>query len=186
MPKISDVFAAGIAEIRESWGWFLLIGILLMVLGVTCIAKAQPATTFSILALGWVLVISGVFWLISSVLTITWPIFFLHLANGLLGIGVGYLLIRHPNAGAEGVTMVLAALFTVGGLFRTTAASVIRFPYWGLTVFAGLVSVGLGVYLLANWAAASAIFVGILIGVDLFFDGGSLIAFAAAIRRLPA
>ena len=184
MAKISDMFAAEIAEARKSWGFFLLVGILLMVLGVTCIVKAQTATTFSILVLGWVLIISGVLWLVNSVLTITWPIFFLHLLNGLLRIGVGYLLIRRPNAGAEGVTMVLAALFIVGGLFRTTAASVIKFPYWGLTVFAGLVSVGLGVYLLANWAAASAIFVGILIGVDLFFDGAALTAFASAVRSL--
>jgi uncharacterized membrane protein HdeD (DUF308 family) len=185
MSKISDVFAAEIAEVRKSWGWFLLVGILLMVLGVTCIAKAQTATTFSILALGWVLAISGVFWLITSVLTITWPIFFLHLLNGLLRIGVGYLLIRHPNAGAEGVTMVVAVLFIVAGLFRMVGAGVIKFPWWGLTVLAGLVSLALGMYILANWAAASAIFLGIVIGVDLFFDGAALSAFAGAIRRLP-
>jgi uncharacterized membrane protein HdeD (DUF308 family) len=38
---------------------------------------------------------------------------------------------------------------------------------------------------MVNWAAASAIFVGILIGVDLLFDGSALVAFAAAIRSLP-
>ena len=45
---------------------FLLFGILLTVLGVVCIGKAQTATTFSILALGWVLAISGVLWLVNS------------------------------------------------------------------------------------------------------------------------
>ena len=82
--------------------------------------------------------------------------------------------------------MVLAVLFIVGGLFRLTGASVIQFPYWGWTVFAGLVSVGLGVFLLATWATASTIFVGIAIGVDLIFDSGALIAFAAAIHSLPS
>ena len=185
MTKFSDVFAAEIAEVRKSWVWFLLIGTLLMVLGATCIVKAQTATTFSIQVLGWVLVISGVFWLVNSFLTITWPIFFLFLLNALIRGGVGYLLIRHPNAGAEGVTMVLAVLFVVGGLFRTAGASVIKFPWWGMTVLAGLVSVGLGVYLLANWPVASTFFVGIVIGVDLLFDGSALIGFAAAIRSLP-
>jgi hypothetical protein len=33
-------------------GWFLTFGILLTVLGVVCVRKAQTATTFSILALG--------------------------------------------------------------------------------------------------------------------------------------
>ena len=55
-------------------------------------------------------------------------IFFLFLMGALIRGGVGYLLIRHPNAGAEGVTMVLAVLFIVGGLLRTIGASVIKFP----------------------------------------------------------
>ena len=185
MSKISDVFAAAIDEIRKSWGWFLALGILLMILGAVCIVKAQTATAFSILVLGWVLVISGVFWLVNAFLTFNWSLFFLCLLNALIRGAVGYLLIRHPGAGAEGVTMVVAVLFIVAGLFRIVASSVIKFPWWGLTVLAGLVSLALGMYILANWAAASAIFLGIVIGVDLFFDGAALSAFAGAIRRLP-
>jgi len=186
MKSISDAFAAEMAEVRKSWGLFLATGILLMILGVTCITKAQTATTFSILALGWILAISGVFWLISAVLTIAWPIFFLFLLNALIRGGIGYLLIRHPDAGAEAVTMVLAALFIVGGLFRAAGATVIRFPWWGLGLFAGVIAVGLGVYLLASWPVASTFFVGIVIGVDLFLDGSALLGFAAALHSLPS
>jgi uncharacterized membrane protein HdeD (DUF308 family) len=46
--------------------------------------------------------------------------------------------------------MVIAALFIVGGLFRAAAAGTIQFPRWGCTVFAGLVSVALGIYLFAT------------------------------------
>jgi uncharacterized membrane protein HdeD (DUF308 family) len=185
MASMSDMFMAEIAKVRKSWGWFLVIGILLMLLGATCIVKAQTATTFSILVLGWILMISGVFWLVNSFLTIGWPLFFLYLLNALIRGGIGYLLIRHPNAGAEGVTMVIAILLIVGGLFRTAGASVIKFPWWGWTVLAGLVSVGLGVYVLAIYPVASTFFIGIVIGVDLIFDGGALTAFAGAIHSLP-
>jgi len=185
MLKIAEEFATGMAEVRKSWGWFLALGILLMILGGTCLVKAQTATTFSILALGWVLLISGVFWLVSSFLAIARPIFFLYLLNALIRGTVGYLLIRHPDAGAQGVTMVLALLFIVEGLFRTVAVSIIKFPWWGWTVLAGLVSVGLGIYLLVHWPVASTFFVGVVIGVDLLFDGGALVAFAAAIHSLP-
>ena len=81
--------------------------------------------------------------------------------------------------------MLLAVLFIVGGLFRITGAGVIQFPWWGGTVFAGLVSVGLGVFLLATFATATTYFVGIAIGVDLIFDGGALVAFGSAIHSLP-
>jgi len=185
MSNISSVFVAGLEELRKSWGWFLMFGILLVILGAACVVKAQTATTFSILALGWVLAISGVVWLVSSFYAWSWGGFFVYLLNAIIRGVTGYLLIRHPDAGAAGVTMLLAALFIVGGLFRTAGASVIQFPRWGWTVFAGLVSVALGVYLLATWSASSTYFVGIAIGIDLIFDGAALIGFAGALNSLP-
>lgn len=185
MTTATNVFAAGLEQIRKSWGWFLVLGILLTILGVICVGKAQTATTFSILALGWVLAISAVVWLIGAFYAFTWHGFFLYLLNALLRGATGYLLIRHPDAGAAGVTMLLAALFIVGGLFRGIGAGVIQFPRWGWTVFSGLISFALGVYLLAFWPAASTYFVGILIGVDLIFDGAALAGFAGAIHSMP-
>jgi len=185
MTTISDVFAAGLDQIRKSWGWFLVFGILLMTLGVVCIGKAQTATTFSILALGWVLAISGGLWLINSFYALSGQGFFLYLLNAIIRGVTGYLLIRHPDAGAEGVTMLLAALFIVGGVFRAVGAGVIQFPRWGWTVFSGLVSAALGVYLLVTWPSATPYFIGLVIGVDLVFDGLSLVGFAGAIHSLP-
>ena len=185
MSTLSDVFAAGIERVRKSWGWFLAFGILLTVLGVVCVGKAQTATTFSILALGWVLMISGVVWLINSFYAFNWQGFFMYLLNAIIRGVTGYLLVRHPDAGAQGVTMVLAALLIVGGLFRGIGAGVLQFPRWGWTVFSGLVSFLLGVYLLSTWPSASTYFVGVVIGVDLIFDGASLVGFASAIQSLP-
>ena len=185
MSNLSDLFAAGLGQVRRSWGWFLLFGILLGVLGITCIVKAQTATMFSILMLGWILLISGVFWLVSSFYAFSWHGFFLYLLNAVLRGAVGYLLIRHPNAGAEGVTMLLAALFIVGGLFRAIGSSVIQFPKWGWTFVSGLVSIALGIYLMVIWQTASTFFIGMIIGIDLIFDGASLVGFASAIHSLP-
>ena len=46
MTYISSIFAAGLDQVRRSWGWFFAFGILLMMLGVVCIGKAQTATKF--------------------------------------------------------------------------------------------------------------------------------------------
>jgi len=185
MTNVIDFVAAGLEQVRKSWGWFLVVGILLIILGVVCVGKAQTATTFSILALGWVLAISGVAWLVCSFYAFSWHGFFLYLLNAIIRGVTGYLLIGHPDAGAAGATMLLAALFIVGGIFRGAGASVIRFPRWGWTVFSGLVSFVLGVYLLATWPAASTYLIGVVIGVDLIFDGAALVGFAGAIHSLP-
>jgi len=185
MTSLTDLFAAGVDQVRKSWRWFLVVGIVLIILGGVCVGKAQTATTFSILALGWVLAISGVAWLVCSFYALSWQGFFLHLLNAIIRGVIGYLLIRHPDAGAAGVTLLLAALFIVGGIFRGVGASVIRFPRWTWTVFSGLVSFVLGVYLLTTWPLASTYFIGVVIGVDLIFDGAALVGFAGAIHSLP-
>jgi uncharacterized membrane protein HdeD (DUF308 family) len=185
MTTITDSFAVGLDQVRKSWGWFLALGILLMLLGVWCVGKAQTATMFSVLALGWILAISGVVWLANAFRAYSWHGFFLFLLNAIIRFVTGYLLLRHPDAGAEGVTMLLAALFFVTGLFRVVAAGVIRFPRWGWMVFSGIVSIALGVLLLANWPTASTYFLGMVVGIDLILDGAGLIGFAAALRTLP-
>jgi len=185
MTNVSDFFVAGLEQVRRSWAWFLVFGILLMVLGAVCVGKAQTATTFSILALGWVLAISGVLWFVNAFRALSWHGLFLYLLNAIIRVVTGYLLLRHPDAGAAGVTMVLASLFIVGGLFRAAGASAIRFPRWGWTVLSGVVSVFLGVFLLPTWPGATTYFIGMAIGVDLIFDGAALIGFAVAIQSLP-
>jgi uncharacterized membrane protein HdeD (DUF308 family) len=186
MAYISSLFAAGIEEVRKSWGWFFIAGIGLMVLGAGCVVKAQTATTFSILVLGWVLAISAVVWLVNAFQAWTWGGFFVYVLNALIRGVTGYLLIRHPDAGAAAVTMVLAVLFIVGGLFRVAAASAIQFPRWGWTAFSGVVSAVLGISILLVWPLASTYFIGMAIGIDLILDGGALLGFASAIHSLPA
>ena len=182
----TDFFRAGLEQVRRSWVWFLVFGIALTVLGILCVAMAQTATTFSILALGWVLLISGVIWFVNSFYAFASHGFFLYLLNAIIRSVTGYLLIRHPDAGAQGVTMLLAALFIVGGLFRAAAAGVIQYPRWGWTVLSGVISVVLGIYLLTTWPTASTYFLGIVIGIDLIFDGAALAGFAGALRSLPS
>lgn len=182
----TDFFRAGLEQVRRSWVWFLVFGIVLTVLGILCVAMAQTATTFSILALGWVLLISGVIWFVNSFYAFTSHGFFLYLLNAIIRSVTGYLLIRHPDAGAQGVTMLLAALFIVGGLFRAAGAGVIQYPRWGWTVLSGVISVVLGIYLLTTWPTASTYFLGIVIGIDLIFDGAALAGFAGALRSLPS
>lgn len=109
----------------------------------------------------------------------------MYLLNAIIRCVTGYLLLRHPDAGAAGITMLLAAMFIVGGAFRAVGAAVIQFPRWGWTVFAGAVSIVLGIYLVANWSATSSYFIGLAIGIDLILDGGALVGFAGAIHSLP-
>src|SRR5579864_1587958 len=170
MTNSSNVFSIGLEEVGKSWGWFLALGLLLVVLGIVCLGTTRTATTVSILTLGWLLLLSGAVWFVGAFQARNWSGFFIYFLNAIIRGAAGYLLIRHPDAGAEGITILLAFLFVVGGVFRAVVASVIQFPRWGWTLLSGVVSIILGVILITNWTASSTFFIGMAIGIDLILD----------------
>jgi len=174
---------ADIEEIRQSWGWLLGLGILLIILGVACIAFDVTATFATMLVFGWLLFLSGLFTLVQALFSGTWSGFSLYLLSALIRGFTGYMLIRYPAMGAEALTLVLASFFIVAGLFRAIGFGMARFPSWGWFVFSGVISVGLGIALLVQMPASSVWFIGFAIGVDLVLDGAAIASFATAIHR---
>jgi uncharacterized membrane protein HdeD (DUF308 family) len=175
---------SGMEEIRNSWGWFLGLGILLMLLGAVCIIGDVTATFATVLVFGWLLLFSGIIALVHAFGTRNWSGFFLNFLSALFRGFTGYLLIRYPLAGAASLTLILASFFVVSGIFRAIAAGMMKFPRWGWAVFSGVVSVALGVMLLAQMPLSTLWFIGFAIGVDLICDGASLVGFGTAIHQI--
>ena len=184
--SIAGSIAAGLDEIHDSWGWFVALGIALIVLGAVCILGEAVATLATVLVFGWLLLVGGVLALIQAFRTRSWSGFFLCLLSALLRGFTGYLLIRYPLAGEMSLTLLLASFFIVGGMFRAIGAGMLRFPRWGFAVFSGLLSVVLGVMLLTQLPASSLWFIGLAIGIDLIFDGTSFIALGTALHSVPS
>jgi len=178
-------FVATIREIRGSWGWFLTEGILLVVIGSICIIGNVTATFVAVTTAGWLLMIGGGVALVHGFRVRTWSGFFMYLFIALMRGFTGYLLVRYPLAGAAGFTLILASFFVVSGLFRIIGASFLKFPSWGWSVFAGLVSMVLGIMLLGQMPVSSLWFLGFAIGLEMLFDGVALIGAAVALRSLP-
>ena len=179
---IYNPLIAGIEEIRASWGWFMALGILFIILGVACIAFDVTATFTTVLVFGCILLVSGVFTLIHSFTTGTWSGFFMYLLSALFRGVTGYFLIRYPLLGAESLTMLLASFFIVGGLFRAIGSGMAKYPRWGWGVFSGLVSVVLGFFLFVQIPISGIWFIGFAIGVELIVDGAAVASFASAIH----
>ncbi|MBS0578760.1 MAG: HdeD family acid-resistance protein [Proteobacteria bacterium] len=187
--SLGTAIRAGFEQLHAAWGWFVALGIALIVLGAACILGEMTATLISVVLLGWLLLISGVLALVHAFQTRTWSGFLIYLLSALLRLFTGFMLVRFPVAGAAGITFLLALLFIGGGTFRAIGAGKLRFPRWGWAVASGLISVALGVTLLVQFPLSSLWFIGLAIGVDLIFEGTSLVALGSALhgiaRRLP-
>jgi uncharacterized membrane protein HdeD (DUF308 family) len=175
----------GLQELRRSWGLFLGLGVLLELLGIIGILATWLYTLASVIFIGWLLIASGVIHLIQTFRTRGWEGRSLHLLLGILQGAVGVLLLLHPLAGAASLTLMLAALFIVGGLFRIFAAISARFHSWGWQVLNGLITFVLGVIIAAGWPATSLWTIGLFVGVDLVFAGVTFIMLAMEVQRLP-
>ena len=183
---IGGSISASLDKIHDSWGWFVALGIALIALGVVCIMGDMTATLATVLALGWLLVIGAVVSLVQAFRAYDWSGFWLYFLTALLRGVAGYVLIRYPGSGEVSITILLASLFIVGGIFRTVGAASLRFPSWGWAAFSGIVSLVLGFMLIYQLPTASLWFIGFLVGVDFIFDGVSLIALGTAVKKVPA
>lgn len=170
--------------LHPKWGWILLLGILMVILGAVALMILPAATIGTALFLGWLLLISGVVEMIHMFGVRRWGGFFLHLACGVLGILIGLMIVTHPVAGAVAFTLLFSSFLVVIGLFRLIAAFSLKFPHWGWAFFDGIVTLALGVLIWADWPWSGVWFLGLSVGISLLLRGWSYVMFALAIRKL--
>jgi uncharacterized membrane protein HdeD (DUF308 family) len=169
--------------LSKNWGWLLALGILMVILGAVAIAMPKPATLAVQLALGWILVATGIAEGIHAFMAQGWRGFLLELLSALLYLGVGILLLVNPVGGALALTIVLAVFLIVEGIFKIAMALRVRdHPRWGWLLASGLLSAILGLMIWAEWPASGLWVIGLLVGVQLLFSGWSLVMLALAAR----
>ena len=170
--------------LRPRWGWLLFVGILMATLGTIALLMVPAATIGTALVAGWLLVFSGIIEMVHAFRVRRWGGLFLHLIGGVFGLIVGLSVVTHPLAGAVAWTLLFASFLSVVGLFRMIAAIRLKFSHWGWTVFDGIVSLGLGILLWADWPWSGLWFLGLSVGISLILRGWSYAMFAIAIRNL--
>ena len=166
----------------RNWGWFLVLGIALAALGVLAIAYSSTATVASMYFFGGVLLAAAAVECINAIMVGKWSGFFLHLLGVLLFGVTGFLLLRYPSISAESLTVLMAAYFIVGGTFEVIAPLFVGLPDSGWHVLNGIVSILLGILVLAQWPVSGLWVIGMFVGIDLVFRGITWMIFAFGLR----
>ena len=177
---------SGQQELRRHWGWCVALGLALLALGTVALGASALATLVSVIFFGWLLLIGGLMQAVQAFRMRRWGGFSRHLLGGLLSVVVGLLLVGRPEAGALSLTLLMAAFFMVGGLFRIVTALALRFPSWGWAFLGGLVTLLLGVMIWTEWPVSGLWVIGTFVGIDMIFDGWSLVMLGTAARNLTA
>jgi uncharacterized membrane protein HdeD (DUF308 family) len=171
-------------EIARHWGWFLALGILLVIIGMAAIAFPFLSTIAAKIAIGWIFLVAGVVEVFHAFYVQRWAGFFWNLLIGLLYILAGVWLAFFPLTGILTLTVVIAALFFVEGVMEFIMGFRMR-PHegWGWVVLSGLVAIAAGLLIALSLPASAVWALGLLAGINLLFSGWSFIYLALSGKR---
>ena len=108
----------------------------------------------------------------------------LWLLLGALYVFAGFVCLQNPFEAATLLTLMLGIALIVGGLLRIFLATQMKQGTpWGWVVFSGIISVLLGVMIVAKWPVSSFYVLGIFLGIDLIFIGSGWLTIGLALRK---
>lgn len=170
---------------NRPWGWVLTFGIILIILGLIAISVAAITTIISVILVGVLLLIAGVATLIDAFQTWNKRVGYLilHVIMGLLYVAAAIALLRDPLIGAVTMTLLLAIFYVILGIFRIITSLTFRVTsYWGWRLFSGIVTLILGIFILSQWPAYSLFVIGLIVGIELLFNGFTYLLLAIGSR----
>jgi uncharacterized membrane protein HdeD (DUF308 family) len=171
-------------DVRNSAGWTIAIGVLILIAGIIALMLPMLAALAATFTLAWIALFIGTLQLIHAYQTrkesgVIWRVL-----TGLLNIVLGVVLFWWPLEGVIALALMLAALVTAIGIMEIMFAVRHRStPGWGWVLTTGIVSVLLGILIAVGWPENSFWFIGLYVGISMISGGVWRIALGLAIRK---
>jgi uncharacterized membrane protein HdeD (DUF308 family) len=176
----------GHENVRKFSGWFIALGVALLVLGVIGLIQVVTTTLFSVIFFGWLLLIAGVVQVVHAFRVRPWSGLMLQLLIGILNIVVGLFIIANPGSSALALTLLLSYFFIIAGIFRIVMAAGEHVHGRGWATFSGIIDVLLGILIRAHWPSSALWIIGLFIAVDLLLTGLWFITVGFGARKVIA
>ncbi|MGE3409260.1 MAG: HdeD family acid-resistance protein [Pirellulales bacterium] len=176
----------GLDEFRRRWPWFFGLGLLLFVLGLIAIGAAATVTLVTMLFFGCLIIVGGLFQIASAIVFRRWGGYVVDLIVGILSLVVGILIVTHPEGTAAALTLLIAMFLIFGGTFRIAVALTNRLHHWGWLLLHGLINLALGLMIWRQWPVSGLWIIGLFMGIDLVFNGWTLMMLGLVARKLPS
>jgi uncharacterized membrane protein HdeD (DUF308 family) len=172
-----------IERLRHRWIWFIAVGSLISLLGLAALVLIVSATIASVFAIAIFMIVAGGAEIVMGFNAHNWCRFFLWIFGGLAYIVVGALAVAQPIMAAAVFTLVLGVGMFATGLLRIYVGSHLGPGGRRAPLLAGFVTLAVGGVILLGWPTNSFVVLGLLLGLDLIFWGGSWVWLGLHLRR---
>jgi uncharacterized membrane protein HdeD (DUF308 family) len=173
--------------VRRASTLTILWGVSLICLGMFAVAAPLIAAVAVTALIAWLIVLAGVVHLVVAFHSREAGSVIWRLLVGLAYICFGGYLIARPALGVVSLTLLLASLFLVEGIFNIVlffrAPTTLRSSWF---LVDGIVTLLLGLMIYMQWPSSSAWAIGTLVGVSLIFSGVTRVMVALTVRKATA
>jgi uncharacterized membrane protein HdeD (DUF308 family) len=174
-------------DLSRNWKWLLVVGILSVILGVIGLGMTFLLTLASVLYFGVLMLVAGGVQLFQAVKCSGWKSVVAHVLIGLLYALSGLMIVTRPLLASVVLTGTLAFMLLLIGVLRCVMAMQHRaMQNWGWALVGGIVTVGLGLMILAKWPLDALWVIGLFLAIELIVNGWSLVFIAVAARTASA
>jgi len=172
------------APLRAKWGWIVALGVVYLITGFIALGSMMMATVASVLVVGVMMIIAGVTEVIGAFQMKSWGKFLIWAVLGVLYIVAGFLTFENPLFAAVLLTLFLGASLLASGAVRLFLAfSMKRESPWVWVALSAVITLLLGLLILARWPVNSVYILGLFLGIDLIMAGAGWVSLGFSLRR---
>ena len=157
---------------KENSGLLIAFGVVSIILGLILLSAPIVTTFAANVLLGAILIIAGIVQFIASFWAKGWWRIVGGLIIGVIAVFIGLFILGNALASMVIITLVIAFILLLSGLFRIGWAFEMRPKKgWGETLIVGLLSIVLSFIIISGWPLDSLYVVGILLAIDFIATG---------------
>ncbi len=176
--------SSSVAPLRAKWGWIVALGVVYIVAGFIALGSMFLATVASVLMVGVMMIIAGVAEVINAFQMKSWGKFLVWALLGLLYVFAGFVTFENPLFAAVLFTLMLGVSLVVSGIVRIFLAFSMKSETpWLWVALSSVITLLLGLLILARWPINSVYILGLFLGLDLIIAGAGWVGLGLSLRR---
>ena len=184
--QVEDLEKQGVflRGLYKNWGWVLALGIVFVVLGFVGLGMTVFLTLVTVLYFGILMLIAGVVQLVNAFRSRESANIAFHLLVAVLYGIAGIVIIQHPKLVSAFFTAVIAFILIFQGVLKIFWGFRLKdsINSWFWPFLSGIISLFLGMIILAHWPVSGLWVIGLFIAVEMIFQGWAYIMLGLAAK----
>jgi len=181
---MSSIAETELAPLRAKSGWIVALGVVYVIAGLIALGSVVFATVVTVFVVGVMMLLAGVAEVISAFQIKSWGKFLLWVLLGALYIVAGFATFENPLLAAALLTLLLGFALVASGVMRIVLAfSMKQEMPWVWVAVSGVITLLLGLIILAHWPVSGLYILGLFLGIDLIIAGLGWIGIGLGLKR---